>query len=78
MTTLICSIGFIVVLIILVLVAKNSGVKSEKLRALKQELSTKIKEQECANKIISSVNNEPIKSVRQWLQDRNRDQRNGL
>lgn len=78
MTTLICSIGFIVVLVILVLVAKNSGIKSEKLRALKQELSTKIKEQERANKIISSVNNEPIESVRQWLQDRNRDQRNGL
>lgn len=78
MTTLICSIGFIVVLIILVLVAKNSGIKSEKLRALKQEFSTKIKEQERANKIISSVNNEPIESVRQWLQDRNRDQRNGL
>lgn len=78
MTTLICSIGFIVVLITLVLVAKNSGVKSEKLRALKQELSTKIKEQERANKIISSVNNEPIESTRQWLQDHDRDQRNGL
>ena len=78
MTVLIYSIGFIVVLIALVIIARSSGAKSEKLRALKQELSTKIKEQERANKIISSVNSEPIESVRQWLQDRDRDQRNGL